>query len=371
VQRSFGFWERFLLKERGPLERYGVAIALSAASLAVAHLLEVAAIRGAGSIALVTVVLSGIYGGLGPALLDGLVTSVGLEYLTEPELSFLDSWDSIIRLVLHAAVAVLIANVTASFRMAYRSLHGKQRETELAIRARENVLNIVSHDLRSPLSVVKLGVDTVRFLAKDGSRPPDLTPLESVDRAADQMQRIINDLLDAARVEKGQFRIEAGWHDLEPLLADAVGSVQALAAARGISLAVSCEESRVFCDRGRVLQVVSNLLHNAVKFSPDGGRVELAARAGRAEMLRVSVRDYGPGMDEHVVARLFERYWQAADTAYRGTGLGLFIARSIAEAHGGRIEVSSSPGAGAVFTLELPVPRGQGGSEQAPPRSKP
>jgi signal transduction histidine kinase len=357
VQKSFIFWDRFLLVERGWLARYGVALGLAVASLAAAQMLYTAELHDAGSLAIVTVVLSAIYGGLGPALLDGLVTAVGLEYLTEPAFTLLDSWDSAIRLLLHGAIAFLIADLISSLRLAYRHLRNQHMETELAKRARENVLSIVSHDLRTPLSVIKVTVNTLRRAGPNGARLADPSLLAPVERAVDQMQRIIDDMLDAVRIEKGQFRVQLAQHELVPIINDAVMSVRALAEARGVNVALQCQAAQIECDRSRLLQVLGNLLHNAVKFSSNGGRVEIDAALDAHDGVQISVKDYGRGMDEQLMAGLFRRHWQAADTAHSGTGLGLFIAKSIVEAHRGRIEVQSAPGVGATFTVYLPRQR--------------
>lgn len=352
-----GHWERLLQRQPGALLRYGVAVALALGSLGLVQVLHLLDAPGAASLALATVVVSGIYGGFGPALLDAAITSVGIEYLSAPAFRLLDSWADVFSFGLHVAVGWVIADITASLRVAYRRLSEEHAAAELARRARENVLAIVSHDLRSPLSVIKLAIETLLRAGRSGRRAAD-DPLllQSMSHSAGRMNRIIEDLLDAVRIEKGQFRVQFSEHALSPILEEALQSVRAFAEGRGIRLhaRLPAGDSRLRCDAARLLQVFSNLLHNAVKFSPEGGVVELSAHLEAGEA-RVSVRDYGPGIDPQVSARLFQRYWQAPGTAHQGTGLGLFIARSIVEAHGGRIEAASSPGQGACFTVTLAI----------------
>jgi signal transduction histidine kinase len=352
------FWQRFLLIERGPLLRYTAATALALGSLLVVSWTRSTDGGDVSSLALTTVVLSAIYGGLGPALLDTLITSVGIDYLfAAPAFRAFDSWSSVFRIVLHGSVGVLVASIVSSLRAAYRQLRHEYLETDLARRARENVLGVVSHDLRSPLSVILMGAAQLSEGSRGGRRASDDPgTLERIHRAARQMNRIIDDLLDAVQIEKGRFRIVSAHEDLAPIIDDALESVRAAALAKDVRVNRSIRDGklRVVCDRGRLAQVLSNLLGNAVKFSPEGGLVELLA-APDADAVRITVKDYGTGIAEEQLPHLFERYWQARDTAHHGTGLGLFIARSIVEAHGGRIEAVSQPGRGSTFTVSLPA----------------
>jgi signal transduction histidine kinase len=356
MQRHLVPWERTLLVERGPLLRYGFAAGLGAASVLGARLLHWLEAPEVASLALVTVVLSGIYGGLGPALLDTLITSLGLELMV-PAFEPFGYGSSAVRILVHGAVGFLIADITASLRWAHRNLRRENEARELATRARENVLGIVSHDLRSPLSVIKMTVAALKHGARGGRRAADdVALLLSLERSAAQMHRLVDDLLDAVRIEKGQFRIERSRNELVPLVEDALQSVRALAEARGIRLRPRLQEAPVWveCDGVRIVQVLSNLLHNAVKFSPDGGFIDVETAVEPGSVC-ISVRDHGPGIQEDAHESLFQRYWQGARGAHQGTGLGLFIAKSIVDAHGGTIGVESSPGRGACFRVRLPA----------------
>jgi signal transduction histidine kinase len=340
------FWERFLLAERSPLLRYGVAAMLAALSLLLVHLLRGLDRTESSSLALASVVLSAIYGGLGPALLDTGLTALGIDYLfNEPRYVVFDSWGSVVHIVVHGLVGALIANIVASLRSAYR-------EAEAARRAREDILAVVSHDLRSPLSAILLGAEYLEHASEGKARGV----AEGVERSGRQMGRLIDDLLDAVKIEKGQFRIQPGEHDAVPIVEDALMGVRVAAEAKAVRLAAALPAGSLplRCDRGRLTQALANLLGNAVKFSPEGALVEVEVRESAGEM-RFTVRDCGRGIAEEDLPHIFGRYWQAAATAHQGTGLGLFITRSIVEAHGGRIEVTSRPGQGSSFTLILPL----------------
>ena len=348
--------ERFVLTERSALRRYTAAVALALGSLLLVHLLNLLEGTQLSSLAVASVVLSALYGGLGPALLDAAITAVGVDYYySEPLTAVFDSWTSVTRVLTYAGIGVLIAGVVASLRDAHRRLHSQLEQVEQARRARENMLAIVSHDLRSPLTAVLLGIGYVKRAVGEGKAVESLGgALDATQRSAESMKRLVDDLLDAARIESGRFRLEPALQPLVPILEDAVDSARLAAQARRIRLELEAPagEHLVRCDRQRLTQVLANLIGNAVKFSPEGARVALRLRE-EGEWLRIDVRDWGPGIAEADLPQVFTRYWQAADTAHMGTGLGLFIARTIVESHGGRIGVESRLGEGSTFSVYL------------------
>jgi len=349
------FLERFLLAERNALHRYAAAVVLACVFLALVYLLSRVEGTGLSSLAVVSVVLGAIYGGLGPALLAAALCAIGVDYfVTEPGRLF-DSWTSLLRVITYAAIGAIIAGIVGALRGAYRELHAQYRQTEQARRARENMIAIVSHDLRSPLTAVLLGIGYVKRAAAEGKPLESLSgALDAIHRSADSMKRLVDDLLDAARIESGRFSLEPARQRLVPILEDAVDAGRLAADARRIriDLEAPAGEHLVHCDRLRLTQVLGNLIGNAVKFSPEGARVELRLR-DEGEWLRIEVRDWGPGIAAEHLPHVFDRYWQATGTAHLGTGLGLFIARAIVESHGGRIHVESRVGEGSTFSVDL------------------
>jgi len=225
-------------------------------------------------------------------------------------------------------------------------------EARQAVAARDGVLGIVSHDLRNPVLAVSMVADALRGLLPDGKGQEYIAMIK---RTMAEMDRLIEDLLDVTRIDAGRLPIEPEPHSAAALVAEAVELLRPVALERSQILEVSVAENlpAVHADRSRVLQVLSNLVGNAVKFSPEGGRITLNCVAAGAEV-RFSIADSGPGIPEEHLPRIFDRFWQARHVRRGGAGLGLSIARGIVEAHGGRIWVESSPGAGATFHFTLP-----------------
>ncbi len=235
------------------------------------------------------------------------------------------------------------------------------RAAEAAAREREDVLAIVSHDLKNPLATVRLSAAVLqqKLLRLPGGEGL-AGRVAAMDRAAVHMLGLITELLDAARLDAGQpLAVKPRPEPVGELLGEALALVEPQATRAGLRLEQHLAPGLMaLCDRERILQVLANLLGNAVKFTPAGGTVTVEARSEAGEV-RVAVRDTGPGIPEHEQPRLFVRYWQARGTAHRGSGLGLYIARGLVEAHGGRLWVESVPGAGSTFTFTLPLPPGR------------
>ncbi|MBZ4398631.1 ATP-binding protein [Myxococcus sp. AS-1-15] len=230
-------------------------------------------------------------------------------------------------------------------------------ESRRAARAREDLLAVVSHDLKNPLGVVQLG--SALLLRGPGARPGGEMVAKQATRiqdATDRMSRLISDLLDWGRLEAGGLPLELGEHSMTALVTEAMDAIRPLAEAKGLHLHTRSTEDdvRAKCDRTRVLQVLGNLLGNAVKFTPPGGDLEAGVSVRNGEVC-IHVRDTGSGIDPEALPHIFDRYWQARDAASRGTGLGLAIAKGLVEAHGGHIHARSTKGEGSTFSFTLPL----------------
>jgi signal transduction histidine kinase len=230
-------------------------------------------------------------------------------------------------------------------------------QAKAATAAREEVLAVVSHDLKNPLNVVYVNVHTLlRDVGASDLNERRATlqkKLETIRRASERMNQLITDMLDLARLAAGELSLRLEPANGEQLLLEARDHAFTLAEQRSIEIAVHASESEIRCDRERILQVLQNLLDNAIKFSAVGGTVTLRAR-GDDETCTFEVSDTGSGIPDEHLPLLFQNYWQAPDTAALGTGLGLSIAKGIVELHGGHIWAESRVGHGSTFFFRLP-----------------
>jgi signal transduction histidine kinase len=226
-----------------------------------------------------------------------------------------------------------------------------------AVKARDDMIGIVSHDLRNPANAVKMLANSV--IAEGGMLPPSVVERVGIMRqAAEQIDRLIEDLLDVTRLEAGRFSVAMRPVSVTELLELAAYGLRPLATSQGITLATIIDDvlPTVQADPDRLTQVVSNLVGNAVKFTSAGGRIEISARRAD-DMVEVSVRDTGAGISESQLPHVFDRFYQASEGSARrhGAGLGLPIARGIIEAHNGRIWVESAEGQGTTVRFTIPI----------------
>lgn len=250
------------------------------------------------------------------------------------------------------------------------------RQAQRAIRDREDVLAIVSHDLKNPLNAVGLWADAVKRIAARKEDPKLEEIAARIRRGTMQMQALIAQLLEFSRLEAGGAQLERHAVDVRGVVGSALEPLRPLADQRGHTLRYSqpAEAIDALVDEQRINQVVSNLVGNAIKHTPEG--THIAVELARDEdSVRLIISDDGPGIPAEQAEHIFDRYWQPPGSTKKGTGLGLFIVRNLVEAHGGVIRVESELGNGTRFVVELPLetreappawsaPRGEG----APPQ---
>ena len=231
-------------------------------------------------------------------------------------------------------------------------------EAQQATRARDDVLAVVAHDLRNPLNTVTMAVSLI-LETTPLERVQERRQAEIVRRAADRMNRMIQDLLDVKRMESGRLTIDARPEQPGVLINDTVDMLRPLAMGSTIRMETNVEHNLplVTADSARIQQVLSNLVGNAVKFTPRAGTITVCAERIDGEV-RFAVIDTGPGIPAEQLPHIFGRFWQAKPSDRRGIGLGLAIAKGIVEAHHGRIWVESSVGLGSTFYFTLPTAEG-------------
>ncbi len=235
-----------------------------------------------------------------------------------------------------------------------------------ATEARDELLGIVAHDLRNPLGTILMHTTILRRTA---GRPQWPAAIEGIERSANRMARLIEDLLDLTRIEAGQLSIEQARVPVAALISDCVEAQKVLVSAASLTLRMDVEHKvpDIWADRDRLLQVFENLIGNAIKFTDPGGLITVGA-AQSGEAVRIWVANSGTAIPAEHLPHLFDRFWQARKTGRRGAGLGLPIVKGIVEAHGGRVWAESATGRGNKFTFTVPLAQN---TQTAPLRAGP
>jgi PAS domain S-box-containing protein len=300
---------------------------------------------------------------LAPLILRGRVVGVLRLAMAESGRKYTDDDLSLAQEIAHhAALAIERAR-----------LH---RLAQDAIAARDNLLAVVSHDLRNYLSAIRLGAEMLSRPGPTGERQAGAKQAETIKRSATRMAQLIDSLRDATMIETGHFTITPQAEDVGGLVEEAFKTLEPQAESKSLQLSIEVEAqlSTVFCDRERVLQVIANLVGNAIKFTGKGGEIRIAAKRS-GDLLCCSISDTGTGIPEQQLAHVFERYWKGHPDTREGTGLGLCIAKGIVEVHGGTIWVESTVGVGSTFLFTLPLapsggqpPRPREGTEETSSR---
>ncbi|MBW3564171.1 MAG: hypothetical protein KY459_05560 [Acidobacteria bacterium] len=226
-----------------------------------------------------------------------------------------------------------------------------EREQDL-VRMRDEILGVVSHDLRSPLTTIALSAE----LLPDASPEERAEHVETILTTTGRMERLIRDLLDVTKIDHGALQIRRDLVKPAEVVKEVVAGHEPIADSKEIQLETSIDETlpEIMGDPDRLAQALGNLIGNAFKFTPSGGMVRVSL-VRRDRIIRFEVCDNGPGIAPADLPHLFDPFWQAKKTAHLGAGLGLKIARAIVEAHGGSIEVDNLVGGGALFAFELPA----------------
>ncbi len=262
-----------------------------------------------------------------------------------------------IYVLLGLVVAASLALAWTFARMLARSFRKERNAVtaaNTAIAARDEVMGIVAHDLRTPLGALMMRAALIRNTA-------DLDKIRKhadwIENTVHRMEYLIRTMLDIATIDAGRLTVIQSTCDVDELVQHAVGLFEPLATGKHVTIEIDANESglAIHADRERVLQVMSNLLGNALKFTPRDGRITVEVRRD-GEDVRFGVLDTGPGISPEQLTHLFERFYtESTGTMKKGTGLGLFIAKGIVVAHGGRMWAESEPGKGARVYFALPL----------------
>ena len=257
-----------------------------------------------------------------------------------------------------------VGELTAAFNRMAEELERQRRELQSqnellreSERRKSELVRIVSHELRTPLASI-LGFTSV-LLNRETAPEEQRRYLDIVDREARRLSDLLNDFLDAERLDEGHLLLEHKLIDVGNVVAEQVRLFEGQSEKHKLDMVLRETPLTVRGDPNRLAQVVGNLLSNAIKYSPEGGTVHVLAEREDG-VVRVSVRDEGLGIPDEQQERIFVKFFRGDATAsgIPGSGLGLTIARSVVEAHGGRMSFESGPGKGSVFWLELPIAAG-------------
>jgi signal transduction histidine kinase len=360
---------------RSSIARYALALLVTAIALAATLILRRDGPTPAFLFFVPAVAISAWYGGPGPATLaTGLsLLLIDLNFLAPGGSLLIDRIEAleIIAFVIVAATitttmgALHRARTLAESRAAelkrlneqvgrnYDAEREKRHVAELLAQAREEVLGVVAHDLRNPLSTIITSTDMLLQEHLEPARRTEL--LEVALRNGRQMNRLIGDLLDTVRMHAGKFTLDLEDVAVVTLFRQAEETFRPIAEKRAIYLETVPPDDGVTvrADPFRVSQILGNIVGNAIKFTPEQGSVTIRA-AANGNHVAIHVTDSGPGIAPADIEHLFDDFWQARRNDHRGVGLGLAIAKGVVEAHGGMIWCDSAPGRGSTFSFTLP-----------------
>ncbi|MFT3699819.1 MAG: ATP-binding protein [Kofleriaceae bacterium] len=253
----------------------------------------------------------------------------------------------------HVALAVERSAAQQALEHAFAIERAAHLEAEAATRGREEIISVVSHDLRSPLGAILVGASGL-LSGGDIDKTLARNVAGRIHRQAERMARLLDDLVDFAAIQAGRVALSRQSHPPATILDAANDMFGAIAEEQGLRFVAHIDPAlpAIECDSERALQVMANLVSNALKVTPRGGSIEIGAHTVNERPV-FFVKDTGPGIPVEDQPKLFERFWRGEATSYRGAGLGLSIARGIVDAHGGQIWVESQPGSGSTFFFSL------------------
>jgi K+-sensing histidine kinase KdpD len=306
------------------------------------------------------IMLSAWCGGLWPGIVSTAVSAALDAYLfLEPGGTFRVTHHSDkLALAIFAVTGIVISVLNENLRRVAAREQAARCEADAANRTKDLFMAAVSHDLRAPMTAALGWAEMLTTQALDERQRE--RAVEAIRRAMSRQTVLVNDLVDHAAILSGKLRVERKPVDVDAVVRSAVEMAEPLAAAKRLRLTLDCDDGQriIMGDAARLQQVVSNLLANAIKFTPESGEVH--ARLRRADSLaEIEIHDTGRGISPEALPFVFERFWQDETTDARrsdGVGLGLSIARELVTAHGGSIQArSSGAGQGATFTVRLPL----------------
>lgn len=358
AERVRGVRDGIAARPRGRAAHAVLRYAFAVGAVALAALLRVALLpvtgTGAPYVLFFSAVLATAYfAGRGPGLFAAILSAPWAGFF----LSFAAGYaaqEAAAQATLFVVETSIVALVADALRRWQHDAVASAAAARTATRARDELLGVVAHDLKNPLSSIALNAQMIDRRLLDPDVEPTRKRLRAIEDVVGRMRRLIDDLLDASRIEAGRLRLQAREVALAPIVDAAVDALAPLVEQRSQTLerVRVPDDVRVCADPERLHQVFMNVVGNAVKFTAEGGAIRVACAAA-PEHVAIEVADTGPGIAPHVLPRVFDRFVRGDETP-GGAGLGLAIAKGVVDAHGGTIEVKTALGEGTTFTVKLP-----------------
>jgi two-component system sensor histidine kinase KdpD len=255
----------------------------------------------------------------------------------------------------------LVSALARQLGFALERLRLQREATEAEILRRTDelrtaLMNAVSHDLRTPLASIIASAGSLRQRDIQWSEDDRVEFATAIENEAERLNRLVGNLLDLSRIEAGSLRPEKGWYDIGALIREVVGRLRPLAASHRLSLDLLADLPPVHLDYVEIDQVVSNLIENAIKYTPEGSEIGISAHQADGAV-QIEVSDTGPGIPSDAIPHLFDAFYRAPgrESTASGSGLGLAVAKGLVEAHGGSIRAANRPEGGASFAFTLPI----------------
>jgi signal transduction histidine kinase len=357
-ERSLSFWKRYFQQTKSIHTRLVTTLPLVAILYLLAWLAARFTQEHVPYITFAAAVLLAIHGGTVIGLVSTLIFGLAVDYFLIPPIgSVLSTSHEKLTYITLTLLATFVGMLVSSLRLAFEQSDSAKQQAEQAIQARDEMLGVISHEMKNPLTAISSGLELTQALLPE--LPECDRPRKLIERLRPSAQRInllISDLLDITRIEARELKLTPRNCNLASVITETVQAYEASAEENLIRLSVDRlpeETENVFCDPSRTSQVLANLIGNAIKFSTAGGSVRVKA-AISGNSIVVSVADSGKGIKKEQLPYVFDRFWQARETAHKGTGLGLAIAKGLVEAQGGKIWVESEFGQGSTFSFTIP-----------------
>ncbi len=355
---SAKFWEQLFCSERTAIKSFLMAAFLAAVAFLLNLLLFNLANQYFSVVSIFATVLITLYSGVFWGVVLTVLLSLSTDYFFIPPIgSVFDNQQSFEHFVIIVGLGFIMSLFNASLRISFRRTLLAKQELEKALQARDEMIGVISHELKNPLTALQMGIALIQ--KQLGPEPGNDSTRRLVARlmpSARRMNQLISDLLDITRLEASALKLEPRGCDLLTLVQEVVKTHEAVAEEKLVQLksTIPPDCQFVYCDPDRTVQILTNLVNNAIKFTNAGGSVSIFA-ARKGQNIEIGVADTGKGISRDHLPFIFDRFWQVKETAYNGTGLGLSIVKGLVEAQGGSVSVSSEVGCGSTFYFQLPM----------------